>query len=76
MVVFLVIPRRLVIPDLIRDLVRPTGIPALAGMTVELSGGAQRPDGRCWVMQWTLPPPSRISLPGTVTIRRGAKTSA
>ena len=32
--------------------------------------------GTCWVMQWTLPPPSRISRAGTPTTSRSGKVSA
>jgi isocitrate dehydrogenase len=41
-----------------------------------LTTGARRgrAAGTCWVMQWMLPPPSRISRPGTPTTRRSGNT--
>jgi hypothetical protein len=50
----------------------------------ELRGGsfrvpldpAQAGEGTCWVMQWMLPPPRRISLAGTPTTSRSGNVSA
>ena len=39
----------------------------------EPAHAAVAPRGTCWVMQWMLPPPSRISRPGTPTTRRSGK---
>ena len=58
---------------------------ALAGRRLRRAGGGRRRGdlalltqarGTCWVMQWTLPPPSRISRPGTRTTRRPGKSAA
>lgn len=38
--------------------------------------GPTQAAGCCWVMQCTLPPPSAISRPGTVTTLRSGKTSS
>jgi hypothetical protein len=39
------------------------------------TGVSQLAAGTCWVMQWMLPPPSRISRAGTPTIWRSGKHS-
>jgi len=48
---------------------------ALALRQAETASKAARAAGICWVMQWMLPPPSRISRAGTPTTRRPGNRS-
>ena len=47
----------------------------LRGWFTDAAGDyAAQPRGTCWVMQWMLPPPRRISRAGTPTTSRSGKT--
>ncbi len=53
---------------------RCSGTAAITGYeSREVFGRVTRLAGTCWVMQWMLPPPSRISRAGTPTTSRSGK---